>query len=484
MTSKNALLRGAALAAMVAVASGAAANAKPVKHHKKAAYGAAASAPGPTYGHSEPDPAVMARMAQLEQMVQSQAQAMAALQAQLAQTQTQVAQVASDAESVQAQLDSVPQQILTTVGELPKPKPSWAEKTQVSGRVYFDMTGIKQKADGIASAPSGTAFDIKRMYIGIDHQFNDVYSANLTTDFQYNTTVGATELFIKKAYLQAKYFPWLTIRAGAADLPWVPFVEDLYGYRHIENVLIDRTKFGTSTDWGIHALGSFDPLGSPTGPVVSYAVAVINGEGYKVVPGTGSAPRTDSLDVEGRISAKWMDWTLGLGGYSGRLGADAGTPGTPPVLLAANTVRHDATRFDAILAYTSGPYRAGVEYFSANNWTAVKNIPTDKADGYSAFGSWAFDPQWSVFGRFDNVKPNKTTASGKKDTYFNIGLQYEPVKIVDLALVYKRDKLDGCSVSAACTLSTSNGTIGAAGLAGVAGNGTYDEVGLFGQFRW
>ncbi len=37
----------------------------------------------------------------------------------------------------------------------------------------------------------------------IDHKFNDTYSANLTTDATYDGTTGASQVFIKKAYLQA-----------------------------------------------------------------------------------------------------------------------------------------------------------------------------------------------------------------------------------------------------------------------------------------
>lgn len=470
MTSKNELLRGAALVIVLAVAAGA--NAKPVHHLKKAAYGEAPAYASPA---SAEIAQLRAEVAELKALVQSQAQnqaqSQATLQARVAETDAKVTEVAANADAVQAQLDSVPQQVLTTVGELPKPKPSWAERTQISGRVYFNFSNIEQKSNGVRVTPSGAAFEIKRMYIGIDHQFNDVYSANLTTDFQYSSAIGATELYIKKAYLQAKYVPWMTIRVGSADLPWIPFAEDIYGYRHIEQTLTDRTKFGTSADWGAHAFGSLDPIGDKTGPVISYAVAAINGTGYKAPPGTGSAPRTDTLDLEGRVSVKWMDWTGAVGGYTGVLGKDSGP--TSNAQLGPNAVRHDAKRFNALLAYTGGPYRLGVEYFNASNWTAVATIPTDRASGYSVFGSWQYDPQWSVFGRFDTVKPNKSTAPSKKESgYWNFGLDYRPVGIVDLALVYKRDKLENG------TLSTGNGTIGGSR------DGTYDEIGLFGQIRW
>ena len=473
MTNHQALLRGAALGVLAfAVAGGA--NAATRKHHHTAAAAAHGVAPSTGSEISELRAEVQALKAQNDALAQNQA----AIQAQVAQTQAQTAQIAADAESVQDRLDNVPQQVLTTIGELPKPKPSWADKTQVSGRVYFDASSIQQKNNGNRVAPSGTAEDLKRVYIGVDHQFNDIYSANITTDFQYSSAVGSTELYIKKAYLQAKYFPWLTLRMGATDLPWVPFVEDLYGYRYVENTLIDRTKFGTSSDFGIHALGSLAPIGDPkTGPVVSYAVSVVNGTGYKAVPGTGSAPRPDTVDVEGRISAKWYDFTAAIGGYEGKLGKDAGATFNAP--FAANSTRHTAKRFDALLAYTGGPFRAGVEYFSTNDWTAVTSVAADKSNGYSVFGSYQFMPEWGVFGRYDNVKPNKLTASAKKDNYFNVGISYSPAKIVDLSLLYKRDKVDNG------TFSTSNGTIGnSATIVGAKNDGTYDEFGLFGQFRF
>jgi len=96
----------------------------------------------------------------------------------------------------------------------------------------------------------------------------------------------------------------------------------------------------------------------------------------------------------------------------------------------------------------------------------------DKSDGTSIFGNFNFTPQVSVFGRYDWVKPSRTLNPREKEGYFNIGVNYEPTKIVDFALVYKRDQVDNG------LLSTSNGAIGGTR------KGTYDEVGLFGQFRW
>jgi hypothetical protein len=110
--------------------------------------------------------------------------------------------------------------------------------------------------------------------------------------------------------VQAKLNDAFAVRIGAADLPWVPFVEGLYGYRFVENTLIDRTKFGTSSDWGVHVLGSFG------NGLVSYAVSAINGAGYKTL-----SRSSNTIDLEGRVSVNPIkEVTLAVGGYTGKLG--------------------------------------------------------------------------------------------------------------------------------------------------------------------
>jgi hypothetical protein len=226
--------------------------------------------------------------------------------------------------------------------------------------------------------------------------------------------------------------------------------------------MIDRTKFGTSADWGVHALGSI-PLGKDVS--LNYAGAIVNGMGYKKPGFIGGVNHTNRMDFEGRVSLAAYGFTAAVGGYDGKLGKE----------VTGTATYHDATRFDALLAYAKGPIRAGVEYFHANDWNDVTQANpalTNKSEGWSGWGSFAFTPQLSVFGRYDNVKPKDTTTPALSNDYFNVGIQYEPTKIVDFSLVYKQDKVNNG------TYGTQNGTIG-----GVH-NGTYDEVGLYGQFRW
>ncbi|KAG1254303.1 hypothetical protein G6F68_010914 [Rhizopus microsporus] len=122
--------------------------------------------------------------------------------------------------------------------------------------MFFDLTNIDKTSNGKDTAASGTGLDVKRFYLTVDHKFNDIWSANLTTDFQYSSAIGNTELFVKKAYVQGSFDPAFNLRVGAADMPWIPYVEKFYGMRYVENTLTDRLKYGNSSDWGLHGFGN------------------------------------------------------------------------------------------------------------------------------------------------------------------------------------------------------------------------------------
>jgi hypothetical protein len=342
---------------------------------------------------------------------------------------------------------------------------SWSDSTTVSGRMYYDFTDVTNKVDGAksnaaptgANGANGTGFDITRFYVGIDHKFTDMFSANVTTDFQYNSTLAATEVYLKKAYIDMTVAPEFDVKAGATDMPWIPYVESIYGNRYIEKTIIDRQGFGTSSDWGLHASGTFGAAGDPT---ISYQASMVNGNGYK------NPNRATKMDLEGRVSAVVDQWNFAVGGYSGTRGQSVYTgsvlPATP----------HKAQRFDALAAWIGDQGRVGVEVFSATDWAASAITDTtaghtkgDKSDGTSVFGTYRFDHDWSAFARFDDVKPSKTLSPTKEDKYDNFGVTYSAFKNVDFSLVAKHDDLT--STISAVNHKTVN-----------------DELGVFAQFRY
>ncbi len=506
----------AAVAAMLVTPV--AAEAKTKKHH----HAAAAAPEGLTT-------AEQLRLAQ-EQISQLQAQlnavaakldstaSVAATQSQLAAANSAAATASTKADRALAAADAV--KVAEVKTEKAVSLSSWAQGTQVHGRMYFNTSVIDGHNAAGAAVERDGGFQIKRAYISVDHQFNKTFAFDVTMDADNvlksvkapsivttctaasppvcTNTNGANNgieantgqgFYIKKAYLEAKINPALVVRLGSADMPWIPFVEGLYGYRHVEKTLIDLNGYGTSADWGVHVGGSL------FNNVVSYQVSAIDGNGYRN-PQLGQ-----HVDVEGRLNATYMGFTAGIGGYVGKLGA-AINPGTTFTNNVAEpgVTAPTANRFDAVLAYKGKvaalPFTLGGEYLWAKDFTQnqvagydltvaptaaaassntllingkyYKPVGEDTETGFTLFGSVSPMPKWSIFGRYDWIKSNGYTAPAKRDHYFNVGLQYEPVSIVDLALVYKRDNGKG-------SIATGNLPSGQA---------TRDEIGLFGQVRF
>ncbi len=496
-----------ALSAMVAVlaATPGVAEAKARKHHAPRRHHAPAA--------DEPGALTMAEQLTLaqQQIAQMQAQ-LNALQArldgaatapQLAQATTEAASAAAlagtaeaKAERAQATADKAAAALARTTAKTDRAAAAvkWAADTRVSGRVFFNTSNIVQRSVGNDTGASGTGINVKRIYIGIDHRFSDTFAMNLTTDVSNavgqianaNFNGAATPalvgkgLYIKKAYLEAKLNPALWVRVGAAEMPWVPYIEGQYGYRHIESVLLDRVNYGTSTDWGVHVGGDL------ANKLISYQLSVVDGAGFRNVK------VTKSVDFEGRVSINYNGLWGAVGGYVGKLGNNVQS------LTATPATFRTAKRYDLAAGYKTAKLGVGAEFFYAKNWRNVTVNPAtnalsqDSAQGISIFGNYALTSKWSLFGKYEWVQPNRITVPSVRDNYMNIGLQWEPVKIVDLALVFKRDTVKSGA------LATANGTIGcyagatpsafataaAAAAAPCVGNGTYNELGIFGQLRF
>lgn len=295
--------------------------------------------------------------------------------------------------------------------------------TTLSGKMFFDFTSIDDKnSDKGKSDKSGIGLDVKRFYLGVDHKFDDIWSANLTTDFNYSSSDGQTSVFVKKAYVQGKFDTAAVFRVGSSDMPWIPFAEKYYGFRYVENTITDRLKYGNSADWGLHLGGDIGASKS-----LNYAVSVVNGNGYKN-PG-----RSKGVDFEGRVGfVPFENMVVAVGGYSGHRGQE-----TENI-----DAMHTAERGDFMVAYASKAFRVGAEYFTAKNWNNVLKPQADKADGYSVWGSVAVADNVNLFARYDNAKLSKSLDRDAKDTYYNAGVEYQVTKGFKLAGVWKHGKVE------------------------------------------
>jgi hypothetical protein len=280
MMTKSSLLGGAALGVLLAASMTVAAQAKTSKHHHAATSSASADMAAKVDTLTE-------TVSALEQRLNDQSAAQQATEqrAEAAEAKADAAEADAQAahEQLQTQIATIPGEVQTQVAAAaPKSKGGWWDNTKVGGTVFVDFSDINQSPS--PNKINGAGADIKRAYISIDHTFSDIYSANLTVDLAPNGIVlnGATfgtgsvqgGEAVKYAYVQAKYDPALIIQVGEEKTPWIPFVEDIYGYRFVDKVMIDENKFGQSSDAGISVHGD---LGSG---LFDYSVSVDDVAGY------------------------------------------------------------------------------------------------------------------------------------------------------------------------------------------------------------
>jgi hypothetical protein len=322
--------------------------------------------------------------------------------------------------------------------------------TSINGLAYADFSDKQNKDKGTntKSSDSGVGTDVKRFYFTVTHEFDSVWSAQFQSDIGDQGT-KRYDVFVKKAYIKAKLDPLLQVLLGSANNPWIPYVDDVTGFRYVENSITDRLGFGNSADWGVHVIGQSD------NKVLNYDVTADNGRGYS------NPTRSKSVDFEGRVGIQPIPGLNIAGGFvSGKRGLD--TYGTPAL--------HTATRFDGLAAYNGSFIHLGGEYFQAKNYNNVTTVATDKADGFSVWGSIIPTPAFTIFGRYDNAKPSKDLKPTLKDDYFHAGLQWRANKAFAASLVYKYEEVKNG------TISTSNGTIGSTKAAN---KGDYNEIGVW-----
>jgi hypothetical protein len=481
MKLHHALLAAVALGAVTAPNAHAA-----EKKHAKSHQSHAKAAPAKDAGLKSEVDELKAEVAALRSELRAQHDTTAQTQTQVATLQTETttaaqtaATAATKADTAVAKAEAV--QVATAKTDKKVATMAWAGDTKVSALAYFNASNINQQADGVKQPSNGTGFNVKRIYITVDHKFSDVWSANVTTDISnvigetafgnYNTPTANTStgaisqigdvgkgLYIKKAFIQAKIDPALIIRAGSADTAWIPYMEGQYEHRYLEMTLTDNYKLAQSADWGIYALGDL------AGGLLSYQVGVVNGTGYRNVK------VTKSVDVDGRLSAQYKGFYAAVGGYTGRLGNN----------VQGAVVDHVAYRLDGALGFKNTLFNIGGEYVYAKNLQSVTKTTEDKYNGWSAFAQYNITPKWQVFGRADWIRytPNIATGASVSNYYWNAGVQWQPAKLVDISLAYKRDTTFNLGGGTIAAQYLGNGTLGGANY------GTYDEVGLFGYFKF
>lgn len=294
-------------------------------------------------------------------------------------------------------------------------------QTSVNGSVFLDASHIDESVQGASESARSDGIDLKRFYFNVEHRFSEVWSVRVNTDIHWQRHQDPTDLWFKYAYLQGRFSKALTLRFGAAPMPWSPLVNHWYGYRYVDPELVSRVKVGETADWGVHSLGSFG-----TDEQWQYAVSVVTGAGYKK-PRLGNGP-----DVAARVSWHPSAHTiLAIGGYQGTRAQDVDS------LQALHTAR----RLSVMAAYADSRWRAGIQYFRTRDWSQVLKPASDRGHGWSAWASVQLSPVVALFARHDRFQSSAWLDPQRRDRYSNVGVEWRARKWLRLAAVYKHESL-------------------------------------------
>ncbi len=291
-------------------------------------------------------------------------------------------------------------------------------------------------------------FTIKRGWLWVNHSFNDRYEAHLTIESDEN---GANELNstgwtmrLRHAYLQVNdLISHINLQAGMVDNYYIMRVEEVWGYRYVDEVSLHKLGYIPEADLGI----SF--IGMCPGDWGRLVLQVLNGASYtdrelnkykdfaftaEIRP-FHKSPDFSEVAILGQYYYGWPNISDGSGMLS----------------FSENTKK---TRMNgaAIFQYRSW-VRAFVEVFMTqddNDWTNdTSDEFVQEAYGYSVFGkvNIATSDTWlarvKVFGKYEWIDRNRNAEGLQADEddarYLIAGASYEPVDGYELALSVRRD---------------------------------------------
>jgi hypothetical protein len=113
--------------------------------------------------------------------------------------------------------------------------------------------------------------------------------------------------------------------------------------------------------------------------------------------------------------------------------------------------------------------------------TATTGPVDDKANGTSGWVSYDINSQFQAIARYDNTKLSADINPNLRDEFFMLAGAYKPIKPLDIAVVYKNEKVEHGSN----TISGANAN-GSYVIGGANANryGRFSEYGVYAHYKF
>lgn len=292
-------------------------------------------------------------------------------------------------------------------------------QTTIDGVIYASARYGLVKDSTYAPDARQNNFDIDRAYLNVRSKSDGGITTRLTVDVD-GRRAATNQQSIRLKYAFVAWTPTgsaLTYKFGAQNTPFVGYEEDLWGYRMQGPVALDRTKYLSSSDFGLAVEGAWKEQ------AVNIDAGLFNGETYAAAPGD------NRKDLAGRVSVRFVasDNTSKSGGL--RL--------TGFAQLGKATGGADRTRTAALLSWQTKVLTLGAEFSSMTDSTAAS--PDTRGRMISLFGAYQRPATPLGFiARIDQWDPNTrlspATASltASQQTRLIAGVSYQLARNVRL----------------------------------------------------
>ncbi len=295
-------------------------------------------------------------------------------------------------------------------------------KMKIGMKAYINITSSEEETNGVTTDRK-QGFAVDRFYLWVSYQIDNIWSATITTDINNEQDRTGNpglkrnmNVFVKNAFIQAKFNPAAIVWIGLAGTPWIPYEEGIWAHRFVTNTYVDGYGYDDSADFGVGLKGKV------TDGLFEYHVAAINGGGY-------SKPnKSDTIDVNGRLTIHPISGMDISGGYR------HGDRGTKTFGVTGTT----STLAQGLLSYGNDRARLTGGYIrNTKEFGAIETINK----GFDVHGWVKLTDSFGAFARYDNEKQTVTgNAVEQKRTRYIGGLDYIYNKIVRFSLAFDQQK--------------------------------------------
>tara|TARA_B100000767_G_scaffold184482_1_gene172103 strand:+ start:63 stop:1055 length:993 start_codon:yes stop_codon:yes gene_type:complete len=270
-----------------------------------------------------------------------------------------------------------------------------------------------------------SAFELKRVYLGYKHNFNENISTKVTYDIGSNSSGSEYTAYVKIAQLDWKLNPKLKLSMGLIGNKQFNDQEKLWGYRYTYKGFLNEFKFGASADLGINSEFIINPK-------LKVNLFVFNGEGYKALQDDDGYQRVGTsfiYSISNKIFVKiYLD----------------SHPSKEAKAITNSSI---------FLGYNNSDIKLGVEYGKIKNGRTYKNAEDGhNRDGYSVFAIKSLKNNFEIYVRYDSISSN--IISGQSIPWNNndgsllmFGTQYQAVKGVKFNLNYRLFNFDNTIIN-------------------------------------